>query len=160
MYSNICFYIPNIACNMISVWLKSPRIISHDLKPTILLVSEYVSAALKRSLQRDLPGVLMASTDVISSSDPWCARMSNTHHAMNTNCHNSHKHVPVLCTNTSWQNTHISIGKQIVNIIFIKALWIMAMSWHGNVMTWRCHDMVMSWHGYVVTFLWNQIQLS
>ena len=27
-HSNICFYIPNTACNMSSVWLKSPKIIS------------------------------------------------------------------------------------------------------------------------------------
>ena len=44
MYSNICFYIPNVACNKSSVWLKSHKITSHDRKPTIFLVGNFIQS--------------------------------------------------------------------------------------------------------------------
>ena len=41
--SNICFYIPNVACNTSSGGLKSPKIMSHDPRSTTLLVSDFIS---------------------------------------------------------------------------------------------------------------------
>ena len=35
----------NIACNMSSVWLKAPEIISHDLRPTTFLMGDFIGWA-------------------------------------------------------------------------------------------------------------------
>ena len=39
------------------------------------MVSDFIGRVKFRVLQSDQPGVLLAGTDVISSSDPWRARM-------------------------------------------------------------------------------------
>ena len=39
------------------------------------MVSDFIGGVKFRVLQSDQPGVLLAGTDVISSSDPWRARM-------------------------------------------------------------------------------------
>jgi len=40
VYWNICF--PNIACNTVSMWLKSAKFISHDQGPTTLMVGDFI----------------------------------------------------------------------------------------------------------------------
>ena len=45
VYSNICFYIPNSACNTSRVWLKLPNVISHDQMFATVLVSDFIGWA-------------------------------------------------------------------------------------------------------------------
>ena len=71
VYFNICFYIPNIACNMSSVCLKSPKLYHMTRAQPhsfwVILLAELTF----RVFQRDQPGKLRLGADMISSSDPW-----------------------------------------------------------------------------------------
>ena len=54
--------------------LKSPKMLSHDRRPTTILVGVLLADIKRRFVQRDVSGLIKTATDVISSSDPSRAR--------------------------------------------------------------------------------------
>ena len=76
VYSNICCYILNTACN--TSYMKPPKIISHDHRLTTLLVSDFIGRASKEICQGYWWLLLTYSASVTTGELGWVKQSIGT----------------------------------------------------------------------------------